>query len=72
MTIDDLITRIDNLEVLFSEQEHTVESLNNVVIRQARDIELLTDKIDLLKHQIKEFKKQIPETAIVDEKPPHY
>ena len=72
MNIDDLITRIDKLEFLFSEQEHTVESLNNVVIRQAQEIDLLTDNIELLKHQINEFKKQIPEMAVVDEKPPHY
>jgi len=72
MTINDLISRIDTLEVLFSEQEHTVESLNKVVIRQAKEIDNLTINIDLLKHQIKEFKKQIPENTIVDEKPPHY
>lgn len=72
MTIDNLITRIDKLEILFSEQEYTVESLNTVVTRQAQEIGLLTDTVELLKHQVKEFKKQIPESAIVDEKPPHY
>ena len=72
MTIENLQTRIDKLEILFSEQEYTVESLNTVVTRQAQEIDQLSDTVDLLKHQIQEFKKQIPESAIVDEKPPHY
>ncbi len=72
MTIDNHKNRIDKLEILFSEQEYTVDSLNTVVTRQAQEISLLTDTIELLKHQIIEFKKQIPESTIVDEKPPHY
>ncbi len=72
MPIDKLINRIDKLEILFSEQEYTVESLNSVVTSQAQQIDQLNDTIELLRHQIKEFKKQIPESAIVDEKPPHY
>lgn len=72
MTIDNLTTRIDKLEILFSEQEYTVESLNTVVTRQAQEIDQLSDTIDLLKQQIQEFKKQFPEPTVVDEKPPHY
>ena len=72
MNTDDLHARIDKLEVLFSEQEYTVESLNAIVTRQAQDIDKLHIKINLLKHQIREFKKDIPESAVLDEKPPHY
>ena len=72
MNSDELHARLNKLEILFSEQEYTVESLNAVVTRQAQDIDKLHIKINLLKHQIKEFKKNVPETAIVDEKPPHY
>ncbi len=73
MTQQELINRIDKLEILFSEQEFTVEALNAVITRQSQQIDTLEDKIDLLKQQLKELKKQIPETAaIVDEKPPHY
>ena len=72
MTLEKLQARIDKLEILFSEQEYTVDSLNSVVTRQAREIDQLTDSIDLLKFQMKEFKKQLPDSAIVDEKPPHY
>jgi len=72
MNTDELHARLNKLEILFSEQEYTVESLNAVVTRQAQDIDKLHVKINLLKHQIKEFKKNIPETAILDERPPHY
>lgn len=77
MTTDKLDSRINNLEILFSEQEYTVESLNKVVIRQALEIEQLTIKTELLKHQLQEFKKQMPDEdaangAITDERPPHY
>ena len=72
MTQQHLIDRIDKLEILFSEQEFTVEALNAVITRQTLQIDALEDKIDLLKQQLKELKKQIPDNAIVDEKPPHY
>ena len=72
MNTDELTSRLNNLEMLFSEQEYTVESLNKVVIRQAHELEQLTIKTELLKHQIREFKKQLPEDNISDERPPHY
>ena len=72
MTQQHLIDRIDKLEILFSEQEFTVEALNAVITRQTLQIDALEDKIELLKQQLKELKKQIPDNAIVDEKPPHY
>jgi SlyX protein len=72
MKPDDLHTRINKLEILFSEQEYTVESLNTVVTRQALEIEQLNMKVNVLKQHIREYRKQFPESAIVDEKPPHY
>ena len=72
MTQQHLIDRIDKLEILFSEQEFTVEALNTVITRQTLQIDALEDKLELLKQQLKELKKQIPDNAIVDEKPPHY
>ncbi len=72
MTQQDLIDRIDKLEILFSEQQHTVETLNSVVTQQADLIDTLEDQIGQLKQQFRELRQQIPETTIVDEKPPHY
>jgi len=72
MTTDNHDTRITQLEVLFSEQEYTIETLNSIVTRQTLNIESLNAQLDLLKYQVKELKLQMPETSIVDEKPPHY
>lgn len=72
MTADEHITRISQLEILFSQQEYTIETLNEVVTRQTQDIDQLMQQIDLLKHQLKELKQQMPEVAVVNEKPPHY
>jgi len=73
MTQNNLTNRIDKLEILFSEQDFTVEALNDVITRQSGKIDQLEQQLELMKHQLKELKKQIPETAtIVNEKPPHY
>jgi len=72
MTTDNHDKRITQLEVLFSEQEYTIETLNSIVTRQTLNIESLNAQLDLLKYQVKELKLQMPETSIVDEKPPHY
>ncbi len=73
MTQRDFTDRLDKLEILFSEQEFTVDALNQVITRQSLQIDTLEDKIELLKQQIKELRKQMPDPqAIVDEKPPHY
>jgi len=73
MPQNNLTHRIDKLEILFSEQDFTVEALNDVITRQSSKIDQLEQQLELLKHQLRELKKQIPETAtIVNEKPPHY
>ena len=64
--------RINRLEIMLSEQEYTIESLNSVITRQTRDILELNQQLDLLRLQLKEFKKQLPQTTVIDEKPPHY
>ncbi len=64
--------RINRLEIMLSEQEYTIESLNSVITRQTRDILELNQQLDLLRLQLQEFKKQLPQTTIIDEKPPHY
>ncbi len=65
--------RLSKLEILFCEQEMTIEALNEVVTRQTLHLQNLEQQIDLLKQQLRELKKQIPDPqAIVDEKPPHY
>jgi SlyX protein len=73
MTTTDHSTRISQLEIMFSEQEYTIESLNLVITRQDRDIGLMQQQIELLKQQIKDLKKMVPESdSPLNEKPPHY
>lgn len=72
MIAEDLIKRIDKLEMLFAEQEYGVESLNQVVTRQAQDIDALGQSIDHLKKQIEDLKQMAPDNAVWEEKPPHY
>jgi len=72
MNSNDIDSRLSKLEILVSEQDYTVETLNAVVTRQALDIDQLSTQLELLKHQIKELKNQMPETSIIDDKPPHY
>jgi len=64
--------RIDRLEMLLSEHEYTVETLNTIVSEQTQQIGRLNAHLDLLKHQIKELKSHLPQSTPVDEKPPHY
>jgi SlyX protein len=73
MTTTDHSTRISKLEIMFSEQEYTIEALNTVITRQDKDIGLLQQQVELLKLQLREVKKMVPENeAPSDEKPPHY
>ena len=73
MTTNDHDTRISKLEIMFSEQEYTIDALNTVITRQDREITALLQQLELLKNQVREIKKMVPEgEATVDEKPPHY
>ena len=72
MTSTDNNARINRLEILFSEQEHTIETLNSVITRQDQDILQLNLQLNHLKQQIQELKQQLPPATLVDEKPPHY
>ncbi len=64
--------RINRLEIMLSEQEYTIESLNSVITRQTRDILELNQQLELLRLQLTELKKQQPQPTVIDEKPPHY
>lgn len=72
MTKENLADRLSKLEILFCEQEYTIETLNSIVTQQNLDIKNLSDQLKLFKQQLQDFKKQMPEDTIVDERPPHY
>ena len=72
MTNIETTERLTRLEMLFSEQEHTIQSLNDIVIQQTRLISKLGSDLQLLKQQYQELKSALPGEFSEIEKPPHY
>lgn len=66
------IEQIAKLEMLFSEQEHTLQTLNDIITRQDRDIGKLMLDFESLKLQYMDLKSQLPDQQITSEIPPHY
>ncbi len=64
--------RLERLEILVSEQEYTIETLNRIVTAQTKDIDRLECTIEQLRQQVSDLRKRLPEPRPVDEKPPHY
>lgn len=67
--------RIIELETKFSFQEETLLELNEVIIRQQRQLDNMELKMNRLTEQLEELMAQRPDggtSAPVDEKPPHY
>lgn len=66
--------QIANLETAVAHQQHAYDGLNQVVVEQAKAIELLRRKLAKLESTIGELRSQLPgeERDLVDEKPPHY
>ncbi len=70
---DSLQNRLDSLEILYSEQEYTIQSLNQTVTQQDREISRLNLRVERLGEQLRVLKDETgsevsPETEI----PPHY
>ena len=64
-------SRLTELEIKASYMEDTLEQLNDVVVRQQR-------QIDALIHELSELRRRVPEgdattfRSLRDELPPHY
>ena len=72
MTDIETTERLTRLEMLFSEQEHTIQSLNDIVVQQTRQISKLSSDLQALKQQYQELKSSLPGEFSEIEKPPHY
>ena len=72
MTKLDITEQLTRLEILFSEQEHTLQSLNDIVVQQTRQISNLSSDLQILKKQYRELKSELPGGFDDIEKPPHY
>jgi uncharacterized coiled-coil protein SlyX len=66
------LEQIAKLEMLFSEQEHTLQTLNDIITRQDRDIAKLMLDFESLKLQYIDLKTQLPDQQTISEIPPHY
>lgn len=68
----DIGTSITRLEMLYSEQEYTIQALNQITTNQDREIVQLKSELHLLKRQLLDLKTNLPQQISGDEKPPHY
>ncbi len=66
--------KLAKIETLYSEQEYTIHTLNDVVTRQDKEISRLSTDLQWLKQQLLELKEHIPDASMAstNEVPPHY
>lgn len=70
---ESLQARLEHLEALYSEQEYTVQALNDTVAQQDRELARLTLIVERLKDQLLALKTEVTSDINSDnEKPPHY
>ena len=68
-----LEAKLSRLEILYTEQDYTIQTLNNMVVQQDQEISRLNISIEQLKVQLQSLKADGP--SDIDpgfEKPPHY
>jgi uncharacterized coiled-coil protein SlyX len=64
--------QITRLEMMYSEQEYTIQSLNAIVARQSSEISDLKSELQALKLRYQELRSELPDQLNDIEKPPHY
>jgi uncharacterized coiled-coil protein SlyX len=70
---DSLQSRLDQLEVLYSEQDYTIQTLNKQVTQQDREIARLTQNLEQLQQQLQGLRSELSgDTDSGDQPPPHY
>jgi len=70
---ESLDAKLSRLEMLYTEQDYTIQTLNNMVAQQDQDISRLNISIEQLKAQLQSLKSD--DSGDIDtgfEKPPHY
>ena len=68
-----LESKLDRLEALFSEQDYTIQALNNMVAQQDQEISQLNVSLEILKDQLKALRTELSsEFDPGRERPPHY
>ena len=72
-----LQARLDKLELLYSEQDHTIQALNDIVTQQSQEISRLNLHLEQIKVQLQSLKTEsASDTDSASrsefEIPPHY
>jgi uncharacterized coiled-coil protein SlyX len=68
-----LQARLDSLELLYSEQDHTIQTLNDMVAQQSQEISRLNLQIEQIKAQLQSLKTEsATDFGSEFETPPHY
>jgi uncharacterized coiled-coil protein SlyX len=70
---ESLDAKLSRLEILYTEQDYTIQTLNNMVAQQDQEISRLNISVDQLKVQLQSLKTDA--SSDIDpgfEKPPHY
>jgi uncharacterized coiled-coil protein SlyX len=70
---DSLESKLTRLEMLYTEQDYTIQTLNEVVAQQDQEISMLNLNIEKIKNQLQMLRSDLSSNIdpIVD-KPPHY
>lgn len=69
---DELINRMDELEMRVAFQDDTIEALNGVVSRQEMRLEKLQRSLELVARRQADLAASMPGEAEDDQPPPHY
>ncbi|HXE96588.1 MAG TPA: SlyX family protein [Dongiaceae bacterium] len=64
--------RINELEMLYMQQEATIQELNDIVSRQGLQLEQLRRDFTTLKEQVMAMSPSVSRDADQEEPPPHY
>ena len=68
----DIRAQFTRLETLYTEQEYTIQALNQITVRHDHEISQLRSELELLNRQYRDLKENLPPQVTGDEKPPHY
>ena len=70
---DSLQSRLDRLEVLYSEQDYTIQELNDTISQQDRELTRLNINLEQLRLQMQSLRSELsPDINSGFEQPPHY
>lgn len=64
--------RINELEIRYMQQEHTIQELNEIVCRQELALEQLRRDLTTLKEQLMSLSPSVSRDPDQEEPPPHY